>query len=67
VHNIIIGVEVLDKPVGIDKVFDFDDKAYDAGILDKIFIASPGLSREAMRFARRQRIKVYEVHSFESQ
>jgi len=67
VHNIIIGVEVCDKPVGIDKVFDFDDKAYDAGILDKIFIASPGLSREAMRFARRQRIKVYEVRSFESQ
>ncbi|MDH5781906.1 MAG: restriction endonuclease [Dehalococcoidia bacterium] len=65
VHNIIIGVEVSDKPIGIDKVFDFDDKAYDTGIHDKILVAVPGLSREAMRFARRQRIKVFEAETLE--
>jgi len=65
VHNIIIGVEVCDKPIGIDRVFDFDDKAYDAGILDKILIAVPRLSREAMRFANRQRIRVLEISSME--
>jgi len=65
VHNIIIGVEVSDKPIGIDKVFDFDDKAYDTGIHDKILVAVPGLSREAMRFAQRQRIKVFEAETLE--
>lgn len=67
VHNIAIDVEVSDERVGIDKVFDFDDKVYDAGIPNKILIASPGLSREAVRFAQRQRITVFEVHSFKSQ
>ena len=65
VHNIIIGVEVGDKPIDIDRVFDFDDKAYDAGIVDKILIAVPRLSQEAMRFANRQRIRVLEVSSLE--
>ncbi len=65
VHNIIIGVEVSDKPIGINKVFDFDDKAYDTGIHDKILVAVPGLSREAMRFAQRQRIKVFEAETLE--
>ncbi len=66
VHNIAIDVEVSDEPVGIDKVFDFDNKVYDAGIPNKILIASPGLSREAVRFARQQSITVFEVHSFKS-
>lgn len=65
VHNIAIGVEVADKPVGLDRVFDFDDKAYDSGILDKVLIAVPGLSTEAGRFARRQRIRVFEVPALE--
>jgi len=65
VHNIIIGIEASDKPIGINKVFDFDDKAYDTGIHDKILVAVPGLSREAMRFARRQRIKVFEAETLE--
>jgi len=65
VHNIIIGVEVSAQPIGIDKVFDFDDKAYDAGIRDKMLIAIPGLSREAMRFAQRQGIKVFEAGELE--
>ena len=64
-HHIAIGIEVEEKPVELDKVFDFDDKAYDAGILDKVFIAVPELSREAKQFAQRQRIRVFEVKELE--
>ncbi len=61
VHHIAVGIEVAEKPVELGKVFDFDDKAYDIGIMDKVFIAVPGLTREAMRFAQRQKIRVFEV------
>lgn len=59
-YHIAIGVETADKPVGIDRVFDFDDKAYDSGLHDKMLIAIPGLTPEASRFAARQRIRVLE-------
>lgn len=62
-HRIGIGVEANKKPVELDKVFDFDVKAYDIGIQDKVFVASPGLSREAKHFSERQRIKVFEVEN----
>ena len=65
VHHIAIGVEVAEGPIELDKVFDFDDKAYDIGILDKIFIGVPGLSREAKQFAKRQKIRVFEVKEVE--
>jgi len=65
-HRIAIGIEVDEKPMGLDRVFDFDDKAYDAGILDKVFIAVPGLTREAKQFAERQRMRVFEVGQLES-
>ena len=64
-HRIAIGIEVADKPMRLDMVFDFDDKAYDAGIPDKVFIAIPGLTREARQFAQRQRIRVFEVKELE--
>ena len=64
-HHIAIGIEVSEKPVGLDKVFDFDDKAYDIGIQDKVFIAVPGLTKEASQFARRQRIMVFETKEIE--
>jgi predicted RNA-binding Zn-ribbon protein involved in translation (DUF1610 family) len=60
-HHIAIGIEVAEELIGLDKVFDFDDKAYDIGILDKALVAVPGLTREASQFAQRQRIKVFEV------
>jgi hypothetical protein len=60
-HRIAIGVEKEEKPIGLGRVFDFDDKAYDSGILDKVFVAVPGLTKEAMQFAKRQGIKVFEV------
>ena len=65
VHNIIIDTEVSTQPIGLNKVFDFDDKAYDCGISDKVLIAIPGLNQEASRFAQRQRIKVFEAESLE--
>jgi len=60
-HHIAIGIEVAEKPTGLDKVFNFDDKAYDAGILDKVFIAVPGLTKEGRQFAQRQGIRAFEV------
>jgi hypothetical protein len=60
-HRIAVGVEVDEKPMGLDRVFDFDDRAYDAGILDKVLIAVPGLTKEARQFAHRQGIKVFEA------
>ena len=65
VHNLAIGIEVADAPIGLNKVFDFDDKAYDCDILDKILIAVPGLTAEAKRFARRQRIRVFQASTLE--
>lgn len=64
-HHIAIGIQEAKEPISLDSVFDFDDKAYDIGILDKAFIAAPGLTREAKQFARRQRIKVFEVAQIE--
>ena len=65
IHRLIIGIEVSDQPIGIDRVFDFDDKAYDSGILEKVLIAVPGLTEEASRFARRQQIRVFETERLE--
>jgi ssDNA-binding Zn-finger/Zn-ribbon topoisomerase 1 len=61
IHDIVIGVEVDKEPVGLDRLFAFDNKAYDIGILDKVFIAVPALAKEASQFAQRQRIKVFEA------
>jgi hypothetical protein len=60
-HRIAIGIETNEKPMGLNRVFDFDDKAYDAGIMDKVFIAVPGLTKEAMQFAKRQGIRVFTI------
>jgi predicted RNA-binding Zn-ribbon protein involved in translation (DUF1610 family) len=64
-HHIAIGVEIARKQVDLERVFDFDDKAYDCGIPDKILIAVPGLTREASRFAQRQRIEVFKAEAVE--
>jgi len=64
-HHIVIGIEVDGELVGLDNVFDFDNKAYDIGILDKVFIAVPGLTKGARQFAQRQKIKVFEVKQLE--
>jgi hypothetical protein len=64
-HRVAIGVEVSDAPISLEKVFAFDDKAYDCTIMNKVFIAVPGLGREGRRFADRQRIAVFEAASLE--
>jgi uncharacterized OB-fold protein len=64
-RRIAIGIKVGEKPVGLDKVFEFDDKAYDAGIMDKVLIAVPGLTKEARQFAQHQGIRVFEVGQLE--
>ena len=64
-HRIAIDIEVGKKPIGLDKVFDFDDKAYDAGILNKVLIAVPGLTREARQFAKHQGTRVFEAGQLE--
>jgi hypothetical protein len=61
VQRTAIGIEVSDQPIGLGKVFDFDDKAYDCGIPDRVLLAVPALTEEAARFAHHQRIKVFEV------
>ncbi len=65
-HHIAIGIAEGKQPVPLERIFEFDDKAYDIGILDKAFIASPGLSPEARQFARRQKIKVFNVRQLEN-
>jgi predicted Zn-ribbon and HTH transcriptional regulator len=64
-HRIAIDVQVAKKPIGLDKVFKFDDKAYDAGILDKVVIGVPGLTREARQFAWHQGTAVFETGQLE--
>jgi hypothetical protein len=66
-HRIAIGIEVDEQPMGLDRVFDFDDRAYDAGIMDKVLIAVPGLTKEGGQFAERQGISVFEVEQLESE
>ena len=47
--------------VSIDLLFSFDSKIYDTGIENKMVIAVPGLTPEAVKFARRQDIRVYTL------
>jgi predicted RNA-binding Zn-ribbon protein involved in translation (DUF1610 family) len=49
------------EDVGLEDVFRFDNKVYDLGIHDKVMLAMPSLSGEARQFARRQRIKAFDV------
>ena len=49
-----------DDLLGLSSVFSFDDKCYDSGIRDKVFIALPGLDDVAGRFAENQRIRVLD-------
>jgi hypothetical protein len=65
IHRIAIGIMMGKKPMGLDKVFKFDDKAYDAGILDKVLIAVPGLTREARQFAKHQGTRIFEAGQLE--
>ncbi|MBN1160715.1 MAG: restriction endonuclease [Dehalococcoidales bacterium] len=61
-HTVAIGILAAPREEGevpIDPLFNFDSKIYDAGIDSKMVIAVPRFSREAMKFAERQGIRVY--------
>lgn len=62
-HVIGIGVSVgkESEDIGLEDVFRFDNKVYDLGIHDKVLLALPGFNGEARQFARRQRIKTFEI------
>jgi general secretion pathway protein E len=47
-------------------IFDFANKAYDAGIKDRVIIAKPALDNESRQLAEKQRIKVIEEDKIES-
>ena len=54
-----------DGELGLGSVFAFDDKCYDCGIRDKVFIAMPSLDDVAARFAANQRIRVFSKESLD--
>jgi CheY-like chemotaxis protein len=63
-HTVAVGILVApnnEPEVSIEALFGFDSKVYDAGIDNKMVIAVPGFSVEAMRFAERQGIRVYRL------
>jgi len=66
VYNIAIGIEISTQPIGLGRVFSFDDKAYDAGLSDKVLVAIPGVTQEAKQFAARQRIRILESADLET-
>ena len=44
-----------------DIIFNFANKAYDAGILERLLVASPDFGTESKKFARQFRIKVLDA------
>jgi CheY-like chemotaxis protein len=63
-HTVAVGILAApnsETSVSIDSLFGFDSKVYDAGIENKMVIAVPGLTSEAMKFAERQGIRVYRL------
>jgi predicted RNA-binding Zn-ribbon protein involved in translation (DUF1610 family) len=61
-----IAIGINEEDIGLEDVFRFDNKAYDLGIHDKMLLAVPGMSSEARQFARRQRIKSYDMKEMET-
>ncbi len=59
-YVVAIGIAGGEKDVEAGDIFSLANKAYDCGILDRIFIATPELSQETKRLALKQRIKVID-------
>lgn len=51
-----------EKEVSLEELFEFDTKAYDMGLNYKVVIVIPKLSKEAAKFAERQKIGVFEAN-----
>jgi general secretion pathway protein E len=54
-----------DREIEVGTIFSLANKAYDCGILDRILIAVPELSRETKQLASKQRIKVIDGERIE--
>ena len=65
----LIGIGVVfgrdNDDICLEDIFRFDNKVYDLGIHDKVLLAMPSVNSEARQFARRQRIKVFDVRELE--
>lgn len=48
------------QEVGLERVFNYDNKTYDLGIHDKVLVVIPRLSPAAKQFALRQKIRLFE-------
>jgi len=60
-YDVVIGLSVSHHAeVGLGAIFGFDEKATDAGIPDKVFIAIPKLAAIATNFARQQQVKIFD-------
>jgi len=54
------------RAVTIDQVLQFDTKAYDAGIRNKVLVAMPAISPDAKQFATQQRVQVFEGNELDT-
>jgi|GEM_PF-270808 len=62
-----VGVGILtalpgEQEVRLEELFKFDTRAYDMGINYKVVIAIPKLGQEALKFAERQNIGIFEAN-----
>jgi CheY-like chemotaxis protein len=68
-HTVAIGILAAPhekSEVSLEALFGFDSKAYDAGIENKMVIAVPGFSSEALKFAERQGIRMYRLEDLKA-
>ncbi len=49
-----------DRNAEVQTIFNFANRAYDCGIIDRVLIASPAISQQAKQLAHKQRIKVID-------
>ena len=63
-HNIAVGIEIAREQIGLDRIMDFDVKAFDSGFHDKVLIIIPGLGEEARKFASYHGMKVLEPKDY---
>jgi general secretion pathway protein E len=60
-YDVVIGSSVSQRDeVGLGAVFNFDEKANDAGLPDRVFLAIPKLGSMAANFAQQEHIKVFD-------
>jgi general secretion pathway protein E len=55
-----------DRNTEVTTIFNFANKAYDTGIVDRILVAAPEVSPEARQLASKQRIRVIDGKSMET-